>query len=385
MKTVRLFLVVMLLALASGHAHAQLPSGLACPKADPLQTFITKVCWKAIFPIRLMGANWNFGLSESGSSRPPEAASHALCACKSSTGGIPTLGVTLGYWQPARIIEVVRKPYCHPSLGGLDVDLSVGFGARPVGGMQPDKGRGVAKETGFYNWHIYYFPVLAIIKMFNGPACNPDGFSEFDVAASSFIYPNWYDTTFQAFVQPEVLLFANPIGYAGTAMDCAYTAANWKPLDSVFWGAGCWGMNLPWIGSLGSNPGMVGGTSLIAARAMALTARLGLSRRTMGNDAYCKAQPMPIMKKSQYKLQMLFPRSEATASNPQPVSLSPGNASQVPQTDPTSLTNVFTGSCTHPIGAPVVRWGAWRHIPAVGEDAIYLEWKWTDCCIGFTQ
>jgi len=384
MKLIQL-LAVVTLSWVMLPAQAQIPQGMSCPRADPMQTFITKVCWRAIFPIRLMGANLNFGLSESGDGKPEGSASQALCACKSNNSIIPTVGATLGYWQPARIIEVVRKPYCHPSLGGIDIDLSSAFGRRPVGGTQPSLGRGHSSEQGFYNWHIYYFPVLAIIKMFDGPSCNPDGFTEFDVATSSFMYPNWYDSTFQAFVQPEVLLFANPLGLAAVAADCAYTSAMWKPLNEVFWGSGCWGPNLPWIGTVSPNPGMVQATSLIASRAMALSARLGMARRTMGNDAVCKPQLMPVMKKSQYKLQMLFPRSEATAATPVPTALAGATSAQVAQSNPASLANVFTGRCTHPIGATTLRWGAWKHIPAVGEEAVYLEWKWTDCCLGFTR
>jgi conjugal transfer pilus assembly protein TraU len=141
---------------------------------------------------------------------------------------------------------------------------------------------------------------------------------------------------------------------------------------------------------------MVQATSAIAAKAMALTARLGISKRTLGDDAICASQPMPLIRKSMFKLQMLFPVSETSLSPstpgappsitdpPQQVPLGDASGGQVGQANPTALESVFTGRCTHAIGAPTMRWGAWRHIPATGEDAVYLEWKWTDCCIGYT-
>jgi hypothetical protein len=41
----------------------------------------------------------------------------------------------------------------------------------------------------------------------------------------------------------------------------------------------------------------------------------------------------------------------------------------------------WTQKCCHNIGVPTMLWGEWRNIPAVGEDFIYLLWRWTDCCV----
>jgi conjugal transfer pilus assembly protein TraU len=35
------------------------------------------------------------------------------------------------------------------------------------------------------------------------------------------------------------------------------------------------------------------------------------------------------------------------------------------------------------IGESPLTWGEWRNIPAVGEDHLYLLWRWNDCCATF--
>jgi conjugal transfer pilus assembly protein TraU len=27
-----------------------------------------------------------------------------------------------------------------------------------------------------------------------------------------------------------------------------------------------------------------------------------------------------------------------------------------------------------------MKWGEWRTIPGAGEDALYILWRWQDCC-----
>ena len=88
-------------------------SKLLCPDAGIWgEELITGVCWTCLFPVRLFGTINLFGDS---SDIPDQAADQPICMC-SGNGGMPKLGITAGAWLPARLIEIVRKPYCSPVL-----------------------------------------------------------------------------------------------------------------------------------------------------------------------------------------------------------------------------------------------------------------------------
>ena len=72
---------------------------------------ITDICWSCILPITIGRATIaNFGGQEDNGGNP----SNPICTCVVN----PTIGLSIGFWEPARHVEVVRKPFCLPSLGG---------------------------------------------------------------------------------------------------------------------------------------------------------------------------------------------------------------------------------------------------------------------------
>ncbi|MOA57156.1 TraU protein [compost metagenome] len=71
----------------------------------------------------------------------------------------------------------------------------------------------------------------------------------------------------------------------------------------------------------------------------------------MGDDAMCKAQIEPMLPKSMYSFNMFWPVAEAR-----------------------------TG---HVLGETVMKWGYGRNIPGAGDDAVYMVWRWNDCCMKF--
>jgi conjugal transfer pilus assembly protein TrbC len=50
----------------------------------------------------------------------------------------PTIGLSIGFWEPARHVEVVRKPFCLPSLGGLNLDPGIATRPRRRGFTKPE-------------------------------------------------------------------------------------------------------------------------------------------------------------------------------------------------------------------------------------------------------
>jgi conjugal transfer pilus assembly protein TraU len=345
-------------------------SNPACPNAQVLSgSLITDTCWDCIFPITLasipiggdspqdsrnlpaeqpagQSANTPTANQVSGaiaSSGPPSgAASNPVCICNGSDG-IPQPGVSLGMWVPAQIVELVRWPGCMASLDGTDLGLNDRLVGTP-GPMQ----RANTDAMSFYNYHTYAFPLLVMLQLFVSSDCIADGYMDMDVMFTSELDPTWNNSTLSFFQQPEAALVANPVSMAACALD-ATAATIGAPLDDMFWCAGNWGDLYPFTGFGSTANGMPWNTSLLMARALAVQHRRALAWRTMGSDAQCGAVIDPMFVKSQYKASMFFPVAEADSS--------------------------------HLIGLPTMFWGDWRAIPATGEDAVYMIFRWQDCCL----
>lgn len=117
-----------------------------CPDAGVLSAkLITDVCWDCIFPIRIAGTSIGSGRV------PPGAADSALCTCQDDQG-IPEPGITMGMWEPARLVELVRYPGCSMALAGTRLPITNGR-------QQGTAGRGEEgiHDRGAYHYHYYAF------------------------------------------------------------------------------------------------------------------------------------------------------------------------------------------------------------------------------------
>lgn len=357
-----------------------------CPNARIFGAgLFTKVCWSAMFPMKLAGIT--IFHSQDGAT-PPEGASTIKGACfcggDLSRGQLPTIGFPISFWQPARIMEVTKRPYCFPAMGGISLPsgTATAGGRRTVGGTVAWETSPDPRKSAMYNWNYYTFPLFAMLKLMDIPGCNTGGFDDFDLMQMSAFFPNWYKPGLSFLINPEVLLFSNPVALSALPVDCAAVMTG-KPLDKLFWAVGCWGGVYPFDGFLLNNSSPVQGSSLIMTRAMSMMARLPASMvlRTTGNDAICQAQPMPLFKKTQFRAQMMFPIAEARGTNappPAPYTDTTSGGTQVPEIDPAFLQR----GCAHWFGQNTLKWGEWRTRPATGEDFVYMVWQWTDCCMG---
>jgi conjugal transfer pilus assembly protein TraU len=333
LSTLLLLLTALILAPQARAADA------ACPDAQLLSgRLITDICWSCLFPVRIAGM-------PIGGGRVPEGASKAsVCVCRDGLG-VPRPGFTLGLWEPARIIELVRNPTCTPALGGIrlpfgDVRL-LGSGGQ---GELDDS------EAAFYNVHVYAFPLLVMLDLFFDDRCNPDGFSELDLLHFTELDPTWNNAELGFFAHPEATWLASPAAQAACLADGVAASAG-KPIDELFWCAGTWGLLYPFAGAQPTLGSRVRATSLSATRVMAALHRRGLARQTMGDGALCGAPLAPFLPKSQYKLSMFYPLPEANSA--------------------------------HVIGESPFRWGIHRTYPGPGEDHLYVLWRWQDCCATF--
>jgi len=373
----------LVLACIGTPAHAQASAqrvATQCSSYNPLNTMFKDVCWSGMFPMRIMGVSFVGGKS----GVPQDATRKIICACGGdlSEGKLPRIGFTLGFWAPSKIMDVTRRPYCLPSLGGLQLPVAdVSFlnsGA--------NMGRGLGRDT-FANWTLYSFPLIYMLRLIDDGACPADGLTEFDMLQSSPMFPNWNDVIgkYTVFINPEMLLFTGVTSIFAMPVDGASSTLD-KPLNNLFWVAGTWGRVYPITGFDGGT-GRTGGkiqdavrtTSLTAVRGLSLLHRLGMLNETIGNDNLCERNPRFIIRKDAYRWQFLAPSPET--NGPRPGTSAPTQSTrQVREVNPPQR----FGTCTHATGSSPAAWGMWRDVPATGEDHSYLLFQWTDCCFGIT-
>lgn len=300
---------------------------------------VTDVCWSCLFPLSVGGMNiWP-------SDRPdPQNPAFPICACGTP---VPRIGVSVGFWEPARLGDVTMKPWCFVNLGGLTIAPGFDIGQGYLAGPSMVGGR--SQSTAKWHVHWYVYPLLYWLEILTDFACLESG--SFDVAYITELDPLWQDDSLTALINPEAVIFANQVAQAACAGDCVAATA-WLPLDSLFWCAGCQGAMYPLDGNIPASIGHVQSSRLALSRFAYKMHREGLAWGTIGGGALCGKYPMPVMSKQQYRFQMV---------NPIP-------------------TVVGRYACSA-IGASTMPPDAGRAYPAGGEDMGYLVWRKRNCCV----
>ena len=317
-------------------------SGWAYDCKGKLINPITDVCWSCLFPLSIGPAK----VSGRGLPDPPNPKNIA-CICPKLIGGvpIPTLGIPVGFWEPARIVDVTKEPFCMVSLGGIKLGVNL-----PTKGVHTATTNAMnGKEHSFYHVHWYIWPIMHWLEVLVDFACLDR--SSIDLAWLSEIDPTWNDDELGFFLNPESVLFANPIAQAACAVDCAASSAG-LPLDLMFWCAGCQGGVYPFSGTIESHAGGVQASLLITEKIIAKLHRQLMLWGTSGKEALCGKYPMPIVKKSQYRLQLTYPLS---------------------------ATNKTLGC--HPFGRTSFFLESGREFPVNGEDFAFVIWQKRNCCV----
>src|SRR4051794_11089881 len=79
---------------------------------------ITDICWSCIFPLTI-GSSAIQTEGQDDIDNP----SNAICYCNNP----PKVGVSVGFWEPVRLVDVTRTPFCMVGLGGISVDAGFDF------------------------------------------------------------------------------------------------------------------------------------------------------------------------------------------------------------------------------------------------------------------
>ena len=295
---------------------------------------ITDICWSCLFPITIGGIKVSPGGEDTHNPR------QILCACGSP---IPRVGIPISFWEPVRLVDVTRTKFCLVNMGGISVG---GDSVRGHGTV--DAGRAGGRKRSFYQVHYYVYPVIYWLELLTDFLCLER--SQFDVAYITEFDPMWNDDETAFVLNPEAAIFGAPIAQAACAADSIAATAGF-PLDAMFWCAGCQGSMYPFSGHVGDHVGGVQASLLLVSRMLAKLHREGLAQGTAGSSGLCQPYLMPIIVKSQYKQQMLYP-SSTTGS----------------------------GGCK-PLGRTDAIWGAGKEKPYAGEDFGYLIWRKRNCCL----
>lgn len=327
------------IALLQAPSYAQAPGLEGAPDTAQSCTgkfpnLINDICWSCMFPLRIAGANFismsqedeNFGASNS-----------PVCSCSNP----PRVGVPVAFWEPVRMVEVVRKPMCFPTLGGADLP-------NPVGAP-----RGLRKSVdsyAFYHVHWYTAPLMVLLEvLLDYDLCLEKG--SLDVAYMTELDPLWNDAELTQLINPDVFLFANPIAQAACAADCVAASAGF-PLEQLYWCAGCQGSMYPLTGHIAHASGGVPSSALLMQRMSAKLHRELLVWGTWGQQGTCSNFPIPLMDKRAYKAQLVSPAS----------------------------TDKVDGKCCQPFGRAHQLWGLGKELPLGQQDFSYLVFRKRNCC-----
>ena len=316
---------ILLLSLLGSSLHAQCVGRFVNP--------VTDICWKCLFPLKIA----SFTVASGGPD--PAGSGDILCECEKP---IPRIGIPVSFWEPARLVDVTRTPYCLVNMGGIRI---ANTGTRGRGDIEEDQDNVTGKS--FYQVHWYVYPVIYWLELLMDFICLES--MSIDLAYVSELDPLWNDDEKNTILNPEGVLFGNMIAQAACAGDCI-AATSHLPLDPLFWCGGCQGSLYPFTGTIDHHTGGVQASLLIVQKIIARLHREGLLWGYMGEAGLCGKYFMPFIRKSQYRTQMTYP---------------------VPNTQ----------NC-HPLGHTEIFWGAGREFPYRGSDFGYLIWRKKDCCVG---
>ncbi|TCZ55633.1 conjugal transfer pilus assembly protein TraU [Klebsiella grimontii] len=294
---------------------------------------ITDVCWNCIFPMSI-------GSISVASGGGPDTSNPAspIQYCPMPPPIFYRIGMAIGYWEPMALTDVSRSPGCMVNMGGLSINIG-------------KTGMGTAKKDdkqvngAFYHVHWYKYPLTNWLNIITSAGCLEGG--DMDIAYLSEIDPTWVDSSLTTILNPEAILFANPIAQGACVAD-AMASAFHLPLDILFWCAGSQGSMYPFSGWVSNESSPLQSSLLVSERMAYKLHRQGQIMETIGRDkAVCYEYPSPIIPKERWRYQMvnMYPDS---------------------------------GQC-HPLGRSVMRWEVGRNPPNTRKNYGYLMWRKRNC------
>lgn len=296
---------------------------------------ITEICWDCIFPISVGGISLF--------TNRPDTRNQAFPLCACWDGLLPRIGLSIGLWEPARLVDVANEAGCFVNMG---LDMNFGLLAAGTSTATAENGG----ETGS-SWqaHYYYYPLISWLGTIVDGLCLET--TVFDVAYISEIDPLWNNVELNNLLNPEAILFANPIAQAACAAECVVASSGNLSMDVLFWCDGCQGAIYPIAGEVNASYGGVMASQSVATRLTARMHRLLLARQTASVPTRCEPRIAPVIPKSQYRQQITRPRPAVRGRY----------------------------ACS-PIGSSTQFIDTFREYPFRGESFGWLMWRKRNCC-----
>ena len=302
---------------------------------------ISDVCWECILPISIGSMEVVPGETSDTPNYPSP-----ICICPAPPPEYRRVGIAVGFWEPIRLADVTKEPFCFVGIGGKKIDAGITLGS----GGDPEVGTGNEIDPATWSVHWYIYPVLNMINSEVDDMCS-DSSETYDISYITEVDPLWQDEELAFAIAPESILFGNLIAQAACAADCL-ASSYMMPLDPLFWCAGCQGSMYPLTGKVIHHNTSIQSSLLVAERMIYKLHRETFLHITSGPDAICSSYPSAMIKKSQYRTQMTIP---------------------VRTTDPKYGCNQY--------GKSTFMWESMREIPVTGEDFNYLIWRKRNCCV----
>jgi len=323
-KILYIFLTTFIVLNTCNTANAVCPFSFLNP--------VTDVAWNGIFPIKIGGVP----IGKSNLPERPDAADAPICICPVPPPIFFRVGIPISYWEPARYIETVKDPWCFPSIG-----ISIA----PSGGMLMGTHAGLGNQeeaSSFAQAHFFIFSPMALLSMLVDWICVEN--TDFDVGYITEVDPMWNDDMLAMLINPEALLFANPVSQLSCIPDSVSANAG-LPLDPLFWCMGSWGSAYPMTGHI-NDDAYTQANAATAARLIYKLSRQGLTWDSAIN--LCAKTPTPIWIKSNYRFQIAKP---------------------------------IRGIQIIPLGRSVIIWGAAKNpTTGLGDNFIFMIFKKRSCC-----
>ncbi len=266
----------------------------------------------------------------------------------------------MGFWEPTRLVDVTRVPFCMVGLGGESFDT----------GYDTQRGSQYVHDNmsmhSNYQAHWYLNPVLYYLNEEINNECYESG--GFDVVYITEVDSLWGDDEASAVLHPEATLFANPIAQAACAADCI-SASTGFGIREMFWCGGCQGSVYPFTGHVGTHIGGIQASELIVHRLAAKMHRMFIAWTYAGEWALCGPYPQPLMDKRQYKTDLVYPIPRTSK-----------NSSVGGSSSSSTASSSLDGQCCSPFGRSTILWSSMKEYPVMGEDFAYQLFRKRNCC-----
>ncbi|MCP4156557.1 MAG: hypothetical protein GY757_53075 [bacterium] len=210
--------------------------------------------WDCMYPIKVAGIS----VTNSNYPDPPDCISQKTCTCK--YGKFERRGTPYVWWKVRRLFEIVKDPYCFPSLGGISIS-SENMDSGVLGGTHEEIAN--QEETSFFaQAHFMHYDIMDMLGQEVDNMCWED--SETDVTWMTEFDPMWNDDELNFILNPEVKMVATvPLTLACIAD--AVAANTWMPIPLLHWCLGSWGSTFSLTGHV-NNDEQISGAAAAAAR-----------------------------------------------------------------------------------------------------------------------